>query len=198
MTYLEALMRVNLAALSDRSTRSFGSLCADKPTVFYFIRRFGCSLCRWGAKDISQIIPVVGDRANVVAIAPEFFGHEEFTQGGYWPKEIYVDEKKECYSTIGFTRYNNLTVFGALVDKKVIAMNKQAKAEGITGNLKGDTLTKGGVIIVGAGGKELIFEFKQQSAGDHCGPSEILKALGIDEQIAQDQAPKCDDTACSL
>ena len=62
MAYLEALMRVNLAALSDRTTRTFGSLCSDKPTVFYFIRRFGCSLCRWGAKDISQIIPVVGDR----------------------------------------------------------------------------------------------------------------------------------------
>ena len=44
-----------------------------------------------------------------------------------------------------------------MIDKKVIAMNKQAKEEGITGNFKGDTLTKGGVLIVGPEGKVEIF-----------------------------------------
>ena len=48
-------------------------------------------------------------RANVVAVAPEFLGHEEFTEGKYWPQDIYIDEKKECYKQIGFTRYNNFT-----------------------------------------------------------------------------------------
>ena len=57
---------------------------------------------------------------------------------------------------------------GALVDSKVHAINAKAKAEGITGNFSGDTLTKGGVIIVNKGGTELLFEFKQESAGDHC------------------------------
>lgn len=63
------------------------------------------------------------------------------------------------------------------MDKKVIAMNKKAKKEGITGNFSGDTLTKGGIIIVNPGGTEIIFEFKQQSAGDHCTPT------GLDQII---------------
>merc|ERR1711973_91235 len=198
MSYLEGLLKVSLVSLQSREKIAFSSLCKDKPTVFYFIRRFGCSLCRWGAKDIARIIPIVSDRANVVAVAPEFLGHEEFTEGKYWPQDIYIDEKKECYKQIGFTRYNNFTVFGALIDKKVIAMNKQAKEEGITGNFKGDTLTKGGVLILSPEGKEVIYEFKQQSAGDHCPPSEILKALGIEEKIESSSGPSCNDDACTL
>jgi len=63
-----------------------------------------------------------------------------------------------------------------LMDKKVIAMNKQAGKEGIKGNFAGDTLTKGGIIIVNKGGTELIHEFKQQSAGDHCSPEgQVIK-----------------------
>ena len=60
--YLEALMKVGLTALSTGEKITVASLCKDKPTVFYFIRRFGCALCRWGAKDIAQIIPKVSDR----------------------------------------------------------------------------------------------------------------------------------------
>ena len=48
-------------------------------------------------------------RVNVVAIAPEFLGHEEFTAANYWPAEIYIDESKKCYEIIGFTKYNKLT-----------------------------------------------------------------------------------------
>ena len=44
--------------------------------------------------------------ANFVVISPEFLGHEEFTSNGYWPGDVFIDEKKECYSTIGFKRYN--------------------------------------------------------------------------------------------
>ena len=60
--YLENLMEVSLTALSTREKCTVGSLCEEKPTVFYFIRRFGCSLCRWGAKDIAQIIPKISDK----------------------------------------------------------------------------------------------------------------------------------------
>ena len=51
-----------------------------------------------------------------MVISPEFLGHEEFTSNGYWPGETYIDEKKECYSTIGFKRYNPIN--GTVVYKK--------------------------------------------------------------------------------
>lgn len=59
-------------------------------------------------------------------------------------------------------------------------MNRQAKLEGITGNFAGDHLTKGGILIVNPGGTEVLFEFKQQSAGDHCtptGPDQIIQTF---------------------
>ena len=39
-------------------------------------------------------------------------------------------------------------------------MNKQAKAEGLTGNFSGDKLTTGGVLVVDKG--EVLLEFKQE------------------------------------
>merc|ERR1719220_2646300 len=96
MSYLENLMKIGVTALQSREKIAFGALCNDKPTVFYFIRRFGCSLCRWGAKDISRIIPVVGDKVNVVAIAPEFLGHEEFTEGSIGRKTFTSMSRKRA------------------------------------------------------------------------------------------------------
>lgn len=60
--YLENLMKVAITAPTTKEKLTIASLCADKPTVFVFIRRFGCALCRWGAKDIAQIIPTVANR----------------------------------------------------------------------------------------------------------------------------------------
>ena len=51
----------------------------------------------------------INHSANVIAIAPEFLGHEEFVSGKYWPDEIYIDETKKCYELIGFTKYNRLS-----------------------------------------------------------------------------------------
>ena len=104
---------------------------------------------------------------------------------------------------------------GALFDSKVLEINKKAKDEGIDGNFSGDKLTKGGLIIVDKGGENVLFEFKQESAGDHCPPEDVLKgicpfnslkltlmitALNISlDQLdsSAENAPECSDT-CAL
>ena len=99
---------------------------------------------------------------------------------------------------------SNLTylVMGALIDKKVLAINKKAQAEGIPNNFQGDTLTKGGVLVVDKGGESVLLEFKQKSAGDHCPPEDILKALNLDPSLLNDSsaenAPSCTADACAL
>lgn len=60
------------------------SLWHDQPVVLFFLRRFGCQVCRWTAAEISKLEPDL--RANGVAlvgIGPEEFGLQEFKQGGF-------------------------------------------------------------------------------------------------------------------
>ena len=88
---------------------------------------------------------------------------------------------------------------GVFFDKQVKEMNAKAEAQGITGNFAGDKLATGGVIIVDKEGKNIVFEFKQKSAGDHCEPQKILDALKIDEKIEEGEgAATCGTEACGL
>ncbi|CBY13386.1 unnamed protein product [Oikopleura dioica] len=199
MSFLQDLLKLSVTRLANREKVELKSFIGEKPTVLFFIRRFGCPLCRYQVKDYSRIYDSVSKVANFVVISPEFLGHEEFTTNGYWPGETYIDEKKECYSTIGFKRYNPINVMGVLFDKQVKEMNAKAQAQGITGNMSGDKLATGGVIIVDKEGKNVLFEFKQKSAGDHCEPQRILDALKIDEKIDEGEgAGTCGTEACGL
>jgi len=198
MSYLSQIAKISLVNAATKSKVEFAQFHEEKPTVYFFIRRFGCILCRWGAKDIRRIIPIVGDRAHVIAIAPEWLGLEEFQKGNYWNDNLFVEETKQIYKEIGFKRYTALSVLGVITDKKVSAMNKQAKAEGLTGNFSGDKLTTGGVLVVDKG--EVLLEFKQESAGDHCPAEDILKSLGIDPTLLDksENSPNCNSEACSI
>ena len=60
-------------------------------------------------QDIRRIIPIVGDRAHVIAIAPEWLGLEEFQKGNYWNDNLFVEETKQIYKEIGFKRYTALS-----------------------------------------------------------------------------------------
>lgn len=175
MSYLATLGKLSVTKASTKTNVAVSSFYSDKPAVIYFIRRFGCSICRWSVKDMQKLVPILADKVNLVVVAPEWHGYDEFVKGAYWGDELYIDEDKALYKEIGFKRYNAFTVMGALVDSKVLAINKMAKAEGIEGNFSGDKLTKGGLIIVDKGGEKVLFEFKQESAGDHCPPADILK-----------------------
>lgn len=53
--------------------------------VLFFLRRFGCQVCRWMATEISKLEPDL--RANGVAlvgVGPEEFGLKEFKEGGFF------------------------------------------------------------------------------------------------------------------
>ncbi|MED6244639.1 hypothetical protein AMECASPLE_003438 [Ameca splendens] len=61
------------------------SLWQDQPLVVFFLRRFGCQVCRWMAAEISKLEPDL--RANgvsLVGVGPEELGLQEFKEGGFF------------------------------------------------------------------------------------------------------------------
>lgn len=61
------------------------SLWQDQPVVLFFLRRFGCQICRWMASEISKLEPDLrASRVALVGVGPEEFGLKEFKEGGFF------------------------------------------------------------------------------------------------------------------
>lgn len=174
------------------------SLWQNQPVVLFFLRRFGCQVCRWMAAEISKLEPDL--RANGVAlvgVGPEEFGVKEFQEGGFLKGSIYIDEEKKNYKALGFKRYTALSVIPAAVGKKVRDVASKAKADGIQGNFSGDLLQSGGMLIVAKGGEKVLLHFIQDSPGDQPPLEEISKALGISAKVKAGERPVCNDDVCT-
>lgn len=61
------------------------SLWRDQPVVLFFLRRFGCQVCRWIASEISKLEPDLrASGVSLVGVGPEEFGLKEFKEGGFF------------------------------------------------------------------------------------------------------------------
>jgi len=127
---------------------------------------------------------------------------EEFIQGGYFTGDLYVDTDKKSFKDLGFKKLSLLALGPAIIAKVAREWNSKAKAQGITGNLKGDGQQNGGVIVVDKEGPKLLFEYRQENPADHPDQDLILKALGLDPAAVpkQDLQPRveCDEDVCKL
>lgn len=174
------------------------TLWQDQPVVLFFLRRFGCQVCRWMATEVSKLEPDLrASGVALVGVAPEEFGLKEFKEGGFFKGSIYVDEQKKSYKDLGFKRYTAISVVPAALGKKVRAAASKANAEGIQGNFSGDLLQSGGMLIVAKGGEKILVHFIQDSPGDHLPLEEISKALGISAKAEAGQMPVCNDDVCT-
>ncbi|XP_070815290.1 prostamide/prostaglandin F synthase [Chaetodon trifascialis] len=174
------------------------SLWQDRPAVLFFLRRFGCQVCRWMASEISKLEPdLTASGVALVGIGPEELGLKEFKEGGFFKGSIYVDEQKKSYKDLGFKRYTTLSVVPAALGKKVRDVAAKAKADGIQGNFSGDLLQSGGMLIVAKGGEKVLLHFIQDSPGDHLPLEDISKALGISAKVKAGQRPVCNDDVCT-
>ncbi|XP_077385635.1 prostamide/prostaglandin F synthase [Festucalex cinctus] len=174
------------------------SLWQDRPAVLFFLRRFGCQVCRWTAAEISKLEPdLSANGVALVGIGPEELGLEEFKKLGFFKGSIYVDEKKNCYNDLGFKRYTALSVLPAGLGKKVREVSSKASADGIRGNFSGDVLQSGGMLIVAKGGEKTLLHFIQDSPGDYLPLEDVTKALSISSQAKEGQKPVCNDDVCT-
>ncbi|XP_023555334.1 prostamide/prostaglandin F synthase isoform X2 [Octodon degus] len=116
-------------------------------------------------------------------------------------------------------RYNSLSILPAALGKPVRDVAAKAKAAGIQGNLSGDLLQSGGLLVVSkvwpgqvvvagglsgcpdhlpatTGGDKVLLHFIQKSPGDYVPRESILKALGISAEVATSEPPPCDEEVC--
>ncbi|XP_061688649.1 prostamide/prostaglandin F synthase [Syngnathoides biaculeatus] len=174
------------------------SLWQDRSVVLFFLRRFGCQVCRWTAAEISKMEPdLSANGVALVGIGPEEFGLEEFQKLGFFKGSIYIDEQKKCYKDLGFKRYTALSVIPAGLGKKVREVSSKANADGIQGNFSGDLLQSGGMLIVAKGGEKTLLHFIQDSPGDYVPLEDIAKALSISSHAKEGQKPVCNDDVCT-
>ncbi|XP_029947305.1 prostamide/prostaglandin F synthase [Salarias fasciatus] len=200
------MSKVDLAKVGKNSLKSaesgqtveLQSLWQDQPVVLFFLRRFGCQVCRWTASEISKLEPdLKASGVALVGVGPEELGLQEFRDGGFFKGSIYVDEQKKCYKDLGFKRYTALSVVPAALGKKVRDVAAKASAEGIQGNFSGDLLQSGGMLIVAKGGEKVLLHFVQDSPGDYIPLEDISKALGISATAKAGERPVCNDDVCT-
>ncbi|XP_073324497.1 prostamide/prostaglandin F synthase [Pagrus major] len=174
------------------------SLWQDQPVVLFFLRRFGCQICRWIASEISKLEPDLrASGVALVGVGPEELGLKEFKEGGFFKGSIYIDEHKKSYKDLAFKRYTAISVVPAALGKKVRDISAKAKADGIQGNFSGDLLQSGGMLIVAKGGEKVLLHFIQDSPGDHLPLEDISKALGVSAEVKAGQRPVCNDDVCT-
>ncbi|XP_077836245.1 prostamide/prostaglandin F synthase isoform X3 [Macaca mulatta] len=176
-----------------RTAVELRSLWRDRACVVAGLRRFGCVVCRWIAQDLSGLAGLLDQHGvRLVGVGPEALGLQEFLDGGYFAGELYLDESKQLYKELGFKRYNSLSILPAALGKPVRDVAAKAKAVGIQGNLSGDLLQSGGLLVVSKGGDKVLLHFVQKSPGDYVPQEHILQVLGISAEVCASNPPQCD------
>ncbi|XP_073518214.1 prostamide/prostaglandin F synthase-like [Phyllobates terribilis] len=174
------------------------SLWRDHTSVLFFLRRFGCQVCRWMAKEVSKLQDSFGaNQIRLIGIGPESLGLEEFVDGKFFTGELNLDESKQSYKELGFKRYNALSIVPAALGKKVRDIVTKANADGVQGSFSGDLLQSGGMLIVTKGGEKVLLHFVQDSPGEHISLETLVKTLGISANVTEGQRPQCNDDVCT-
>nr|XP_009860017.1 prostamide/prostaglandin F synthase-like [Ciona intestinalis] len=196
---LQKIAKNSVQKVNGGQTVQLESVWQENDVVIYFLRRFGCVVCRWIAKEMSRLQPKFDENnVKLVGVAPETLGLEEFQKLNLFSGELFIDEKKKCYTDLEFSTYSFFGALGAAMDKDLRDIASKAKQEGFGGNIQGDWYQMGGMLIVKKGGEVLKF-YKQQKGSDHMSNQEILDVLGIKEKAksGEEAQPECTDV-CGL
>lgn len=93
----------------------------------------------------------------------------------YFPHPLYRDEDKALYEALG-NRKSKLTTWNPLrIWRGMKEMGARLKIKGIEGNMKGEGLVQGGVVIFGKDG-EAKYSFKEET-GSELPEADILAAI---------------------
>jgi len=186
MELLKKISRNVLLNYASKEEVAFETLWQDRACVITFLRRFGWSLCRLGAKELSDIKPLLDEHeVRLIGVGLEEFGVEEFVAGNFFDGELFLDTQKKSYEDMGFKRFGYLASIPELLKKITRDVSARASARGISGNMSGDGMQTGGTIVVSKGGAEVLYLFKQTTFADHAANEDILKALGIQPKPAE-------------
>jgi len=158
--------------------------------------------CRLAAQEYSLIAPVLS-QANVrlVGVGLEPLGVEEFVEQKFWAGELYIDEDKKAFEALGFKRFSFFSLPRLMLAKVARDAVSKGRERGVGGNMRGDGLQNGGLLIVKEG--KIIYSFVQENPADHASNADILKALNITvdtiPEFSTTSSPaSCDGDVCSM
>ncbi|XP_070555587.1 prostamide/prostaglandin F synthase-like [Ptychodera flava] len=105
---------------------------------------------------------------------------------------------------MGYRRLNLFSMIPSVLKSR--STISKAKQDKIDGNLSGDGMQNGGVLVVSKGGDKVLLDFRQVNPGDHVPLEDVLKALGIEGQPsslpegASSGKPQveCNDDVCTI
>nr|CAH8858275.1 unnamed protein product [Trichobilharzia regenti] len=112
--------------------------------------------------------------------------------------DLYLDPDRSTYKALEYKKVSACSGLKTLFSKAGRALNAQAKAAKIPGNMSGDGWQTGGLLVVGKGG-EVLYHFEQKQVVNHPDYKKIIDVLKIKPQDVPSFAPvlseACDD-AC--
>ena len=155
-------------------------LWKEAPALIFVIRRPGCILCRENAKEIStrykdkefngiKLYGVIKEVAPVSgAETDEELGVGEFQTKYFENHPVYRDNDKKFYKYLGeksllsqpWHSWNPFTLYSDFV-----SMTNRLKSKGVEGNLKGEGLLKGGIIVVSPS-KGVVYRHEEVSGSE--------------------------------
>ncbi len=137
--------------------------------LLHWLRRFGCPVCRLGAKNLSEMVEKSRkenpDVLNYAGIGLSKIDYEDFEKGNFFKGDIYIDENKDSFKLLRYNRLGMNSMFG-LLNFNMYKMIGDARNHGIKGNLKGDRTQLGGTIICDKKG-DVLFSHIQSSYSDY-------------------------------
>ena len=146
-------------------------------TIIYFVRRLGCFLTRSISSDLNKnLIPKLNSRTQLVVIASENEGHEDFLDSGFLSNvkitNFYYDPGFSSFSSLDFIRHSKLEVLIETFSPKTFKVTKKAISSGMSADLNGDVNQNGGLLIFSNG--EVSYFYKQKKVSEFIKIDEIL------------------------
>ncbi|XP_045781129.1 prostamide/prostaglandin F synthase-like isoform X2 [Maniola jurtina] len=155
------------------------SFWQDQDVAIIFFRRWGCIFCRLWAKELGEIAPILKkNNIKLVGIGLETAGSKEFIDGKFFDGDLYYVEDRSTYQTLGFKRFNVVTILTSLLWKQSREAIVKGKSLGLHNDLIGDGLQNGGALLIKESG-ELLLRYVQDIPADWLTNMEICKVYLI-------------------
>jgi prostamide/prostaglandin F2alpha synthase len=181
MDAAERLKDIIVNRASDDQPLRLGDLWkgdAPGPVLLCLFRRWGCSLCRMHATQISSLKPYMeAKNVRVVGIGLERIGLEEFTEEGFFDSPIYLDEGKQSYKALACAKNTWKNLWG-LLSEDVNRLYQQSQKRGFKNNFSGNRNQLGVTLLIAPGGA-LMYGHYQSSESFEPNLRELLRSLGI-------------------
>lgn len=132
-----------------------------------------------GASDLSASIQKINQENNNIIdynlIGLAHLDYDLFEENLVFNGKIYIDEKKQTYKLMSFSRMGVLSGFG-MMNPNIYLQSYYASKKGFKGNMKGDGLQLGGTVIVDKNGN-IVYSHDQKNYTDYPKEEEIIKFI---------------------